>query len=177
MRHHSMTLRSSIPALVTPFRAGDGERDEPTLARLAARVVSRGASGVVVCGSTGEAAAMTPDEQLRAIPTVDEVVGNKVPVIAGIAASCTQTAAAMAAAAEKRGASALLCVAPPYVKPSQDGMRAHLRAIGSASGLPIILYDVPSRVSVRFETKRSRGSLRMASSSRSRTPPRTSPAR
>jgi 4-hydroxy-tetrahydrodipicolinate synthase len=151
MRHHSMVLRGSIPALVTPFRAGDGELDEPALARLAARAVSRGASGVVVCGSTGEAAAMTPDEQLRAIHTVDEVVGNKVPVIAGISAPCTQAAVAMAAAAETCGASALLCAAPAYVKPSQEGLRVHLRAIGSASGLPIILYDVPSRVGVRFE--------------------------
>lgn len=146
-----MILRGSIPALVTPFRAGDGELDETTLGRLAERAVSRGASGVVVCGSTGEAAAMTPDEQVRAIHAVHEAVGNRVPVIAGIGAPCTQAALAMAAAAETCGASALLCAAPPYVKPSQEGMRAHLRAIGSASGLPIILYDVPSRVGVRFD--------------------------
>lgn len=151
MRHQSMILRGSIPALVTPFRAGDGELDEDTLGRLAERAVSRGASGVVVCGSTGEAAAMTPDEQLRAIHAVDEAVGGRVPVVAGIGAPCTQAAVAMAAAAGKCGASALLCAAPPYVRPSQEGLQAHLRAIGSASGLPIILYDVPSRVGVRFE--------------------------
>jgi 4-hydroxy-tetrahydrodipicolinate synthase len=151
MRHHSMILRGSIPALVTPFHAGDGELDPPVLGRLAERVVCRGASAVVVCGSTGEAASMTPDEQVRAIHTVTEAVGNRVPVIAGIGASCTQAAVVMATAAEKCGASVLLCAAPPYVKPSQDGMRAHLRAISSASGLPIILYDVPSRVGVRFD--------------------------
>jgi 4-hydroxy-tetrahydrodipicolinate synthase len=151
MRHHAMALRGSIPALVTPFRPGDGELDEPALARLAERVVSRGASGVVVCGSTGEAAAMAPEEQVRAIHAVSEAVGNRVPVIAGIGASCTQAAMAMAAAVETCGAAALLCAAPPYVKPSQEGMRAHLRAIAGASGLPIILYDVPSRVGVRFQ--------------------------
>ncbi|WP_233553279.1 4-hydroxy-tetrahydrodipicolinate synthase [Teichococcus wenyumeiae] len=146
-----MTLRGSIPALVTPFRAGDGDLDETALGRLAERAVNHGASGVVVCGSTGEAAAMTADEQARAIRAVGEAVGNRVPVIAGIGAACTQAAMAMAAAAERCGASALLCAAPPYVKPSQEGMRAHLRAIGSATGVPIILYDVPSRVGVRFD--------------------------
>lgn len=151
MRHQSLILRGSIPALVTPFRAGDGELDEPALGRLAERVVSRGAAGVVVCGSTGEAASMTPDEQGRAIHHVDEAVGKRVSVIAGIGAPCTQAAIAMAEAAGKCGASALLCAAPPYVKPSQDGMRAHLRAISGASGLPVILYDVPSRVGVRFD--------------------------
>jgi len=151
MRHHPVLLHGSIPALVTPFRPGDGELDESALARLAERAVSRGASGVVVCGSTGEAAAMSPEEQARAIHVVREAVGSRVPVIAGAGASCTQAAAAIAAAAETCGAAALLCAAPPYVKPSQEGLRAHLRAVASASGLPIILYDVPSRAGVRFQ--------------------------
>jgi 4-hydroxy-tetrahydrodipicolinate synthase len=150
-RHHSIILRGSIPALVTPFRGGDGELDEQALARLAEQAVGRGASGVVVCGSTGEAASMTSDEQLRAIHAVEEAVGNRVPVIAGIGAPCTQAAIVMAAAAERCGASALLCAAPPYVKPSQEGLRAHLRAVGGACGLPLILYDVPARVSVGFD--------------------------
>jgi len=151
MRRQFMTFRGSIPALVTPFRAGDGELDEVALGRLAERAADRASSGVVVCGSTGEAAAMTLDEQGRAIHAVKEAVGNRIPVIAGITAPCTQAAVAMAAAAERVGASALLCAAPPYVKPSQAGMHAHLRAVSSASGLPIILYDVPSRVGVRFD--------------------------
>ncbi|MFT8246863.1 4-hydroxy-tetrahydrodipicolinate synthase [Roseomonas sp. BN140053] len=147
----SLALRGSIPALVTPFRAGDGELDEPALGRLAERAVAQGSAAVVVCGSTGEAAAMTAAEQARAIRTVVEAVGRRCPVIAGIGAPCTAGAVALARAAERCGADALLCAAPPYVKPNQDGLRAHLRAAAGAAALPVVLYDVPARTGVGFD--------------------------
>ncbi|ONG46386.1 4-hydroxy-tetrahydrodipicolinate synthase [Pseudoroseomonas deserti] len=151
MRPSFLPLRGAIPALATPFRPGDGALDAAALARLAERAVHRGAGGVVVCGSTGEAAAMTPDEQSRALHAVAEAVGHRVPVIAGATASCTEATVALAVAAEACGAAALLCAAPPYVRPSQEGLRAHLRAVAGACGLPVILYDVPARAGVRFE--------------------------
>ena len=77
-------LEGWIPALATPFRPGDGELDEAALARLAERCVTRGASAVVVCGSTGEAAAMTPVEQARALRVVSEAAGHRAGVIAGV---------------------------------------------------------------------------------------------
>ncbi|UPG71417.1 4-hydroxy-tetrahydrodipicolinate synthase [Roseomonas gilardii subsp. gilardii] len=122
--------------------------DEAALARLAERCVTRGASAVVVCGSTGEAAAMTAAEQARALRTVSEAVGRRAGVIAGIGGGCTQAAVELAAIAARGGATGLLCAAPPYIRPSQEGIRAHVRAVASAGGLPLILYDVPSRTGV-----------------------------
>ncbi|HYZ30842.1 MAG TPA: 4-hydroxy-tetrahydrodipicolinate synthase [Crenalkalicoccus sp.] len=145
-----LSLRGSIPALVTPFRAESGALDETTLGHLAERAVARGASAVVVCGSTGEGPALSAQEHSHAVRTVVETVGSTVPVIAGVGAPCTEAAVALAQAAGLCGAAALLVSAPPYVKPDQEGLRAHVRAVAVASGLPVILYDVPSRAGVAF---------------------------
>ena len=143
-------LRGVLPALVTPFLTGDpGELDLPALSRLTTRAVERGVSGLVVCGSTGEAPALSPAEHARAIACVTEASGGR-PVVAGVGAPCTETAVALAVAAEHLGATALLVSAPPYVKPGQVGLQAHVRAIAAATGLPIMLYDVPSRAGVAF---------------------------
>ncbi len=140
-----------MPALVTPFRAADGALDLAALALLAERAALRGAGGVVVCGSTGEAAALSPAEQAQAIAGAVEGVAGRVPVIAGVGAPCTEAAVKLALQAERCGATALLAAPPPYVRPSQAGIAAHLRAIAAASGLPVILYDVPGRSAVACE--------------------------
>ncbi|TPG41864.1 4-hydroxy-tetrahydrodipicolinate synthase [Roseomonas nepalensis] len=143
-------LGGVLTALVTPFLAGDpGELDLLALSRLTRRAVDRGVSGLIVCGSTGEASALSPTEHARAIVCVAEASGGR-PVVAGIGAPCTEVAVALAVAAEHLGATALLVSAPPYVKPGQAGLRAHVRAIAAAAGLPIVLYDVPSRAGVSF---------------------------
>ncbi|MFC0409115.1 4-hydroxy-tetrahydrodipicolinate synthase [Roseomonas elaeocarpi] len=147
MTRQNFTIQGVIPALVTPF-GSDDEVDEAALYRLATRAVRRGVAGLVVCGSTGEAAAMSAEEQARAIDTVVQAAGGRVPVIAGIGAPCTRGAAVLARSAERCGAAALLVASPPYVRPGQDGVQAHLRAVAASSGLPLILYDVPSRVGV-----------------------------
>lgn len=143
-------LRGAIPALVTPFDAETLEPDLHALAHLADRAVLRGVGGVVVCGTTGEAPAMRAEEQARALRAVVEAVAGRVPVVAGIGASCTEAAVTLAEAAGHAGASGLLVSAPPYVRPGQEGLRAHLRAVAARSGLPIMLYDVPSRAGVAF---------------------------
>ena len=144
------TLRGVLPALVTPFLAGDpGELDLVALSRLAARALDRGVAGLVVCGSTGEAPALAPAEHARTVACVAEASGGR-PVVAGVGAPCTEAAVALAVAAEHLGATALLVSAPPYVKPGQTGLRAHVRAIAAATGLPIALYDVPSRAGIAF---------------------------
>lgn len=143
-------LRGSIPALVTPFDPDSLEPDFHALAHLADRAVLRGAGGLVVCGTTGEAPAMRPEEQARALHAVVESVAGRVPVLAGIGAPCTESAVALAEAAGHAGASGLLVSAPPYVRPGQEGLRAHVRAVVSRSGLPVMLYDVPSRAGVAF---------------------------
>jgi 4-hydroxy-tetrahydrodipicolinate synthase len=143
-------LHGSIPALVTPFRSDDLALDEAALARLAERAVARGATAVVVCGSTGEGSALNAQEHARVVRATAEAVGAAVPVIAGIGAPCTEAAVALARGAELCGAAALLVSAPPYMKPGQEGMRAHVRAVAAAVDLPIVLYDVPSRAGVAF---------------------------
>ncbi|WBV42098.1 dihydrodipicolinate synthase family protein [Pseudoroseomonas cervicalis] len=121
-------LRGLIPALPTPFAPGSGQIDEAALAALAERAVARGASGVVACGSTGEAPALSAAEHGRALHVVAEAVGHRVPVIAGVGAPSTEAAAALAQSAALCGAAALLVSAPPYVRPGQEGLCAHVRA-------------------------------------------------
>jgi 4-hydroxy-tetrahydrodipicolinate synthase len=142
------TAGGSWVALVTPFR---GTRlDEPALAALCDRQVLRGSAGIVVCGSTGEAPALTAAEHARVIRIAAEAVAGRVALVAGVGAPTTHAAAELAVAAARRGATALLCVAPPYVKPTQEGLMAHVRSVAHAAELPVMLYDVPSRAGVAF---------------------------
>ncbi len=112
------------------------------------RQIVRGTAGLVVCGSTGEASALTQAEHEHAVRVVVNAAAGRVPVIAGCTSAATETSVALAVAAEHAGADGLLCAAPPYCKPTQDGIAEHISAVAQASGLPILLYDVPSRAGV-----------------------------
>jgi 4-hydroxy-tetrahydrodipicolinate synthase len=136
----------SLTALVTPFH--HGKIDHDVLSRLSVRQIARGTAGLIVCGSTGEAAALTQPEYARAVRGVVEAAAGRVPVIAGCTALSTSAAITLGAEAVAAGADALLCAVPPYVKPPQEGIFAHVRAIAHATDLPIVLYDVPSRSGV-----------------------------
>jgi 4-hydroxy-tetrahydrodipicolinate synthase len=136
-------LGGSLTALVTPFR--DSCVDWKALCHLTERQIERGTSALVVCGSTGEAASLILSEYSRAVRTVAEMSAGRAPVIVGCTALATAAAIAMASEAAAAGADALLCAVPPYVKPTQCGIIAHIRAIAHATDLPIVLYDVPSR--------------------------------
>jgi len=136
----------SITALVTPFR--DGQVDAIALATQCERQIRRGTAALVVCGSTGEAAALSLKEHARVVALAVEAASNRVPVIAGCGAPATDAATVLAVGATRNGAAALLCAAPPYSRPTQDGIAAHVRAVAHAAGLPVILYDVPGRVGV-----------------------------
>lgn len=116
--------------------------------RLRERQIDAGSSGIVVCGSTGEASSLSPKEHALAVRTAAVVANARVPVIADCTGAATSVSLSLAAAATRDGADALLCAAPPYVKSTQEGMIAHLHEVGQASDLPVILYDVPSRTSV-----------------------------
>ena len=139
-------LHGSATALPTPFHAGQVDHD--CLARLCERQIARGTTALVVCGSTGEAAALRPEEQSLALRTAVEAVAGRVPVIAGCGAASTDHAAELAASAARRGVDGLLCAPPPYVRPTQEGIIGHVTVVGNASGLPVILYDVPGRTGV-----------------------------
>jgi 4-hydroxy-tetrahydrodipicolinate synthase len=139
-------IGGSWVALVTPFRA-EGI-DENALGRLVEWQIQRGSAALVMCGSTGEAATLTAAEAMRVVRIAVEASHGRVPVVAGCTASGTDHAITLAMDAAKAGADALLCAPPPYVKPTQEGIVAHIRAIAHATDRPIVLYDVPGRVGV-----------------------------
>ena len=139
-------FRGSGVALVTPF--DEAGVDESVLRELVAFHLERGTDALIVCGSTGEAVTMTPEEQERAVATVADAVDGAVPVVAGCGGSDTATVAGLATRAREAGADALLLSAPPYNKPPQRGLVAHFRAVLDAGDLPAILYNVPGRTAV-----------------------------
>lgn len=144
--HGLAGLKGSITALITPMHGG--RVDDDALAALCDRQVQRGSAALVVCGSTGEAASLLPSEHMRVIRIAVEAAASRVPVIAGCGAPATDAATALAGIAVRSGAAALLCAPPPYVRPTQDGIAAHIRAVAHASSCPVILYDVPARTGV-----------------------------
>jgi 4-hydroxy-tetrahydrodipicolinate synthase len=150
----------SMTALATPFK--DGVIDEPAFVRLCQRQIDRGTTALVVCGSTGEAATLSVEEQASLIRLAVATGAGRVPVIAGCSAPSTEAAAAIAGLAASSGAAALLCPPTPYMKPSQEGIIAHMRVLAHVSDLPLIVYDVPGRVGVAIKdetvaTLRERG--------------------
>lgn len=148
-------LSGVVTALVTPFD-GDGEPDEEGLRRLTARQAAGGVSGIAAAASTGEGAALEPEEHRRVVAAVaDEAAGleEELVVLAGVGLSSTRAACRLGRAAREAGADGLLVSAPPYNKPPQRGLRAHFRAVAEASGLPVVLYNVPSRTGVHVEAE------------------------
>ena len=139
-------------ALVTPFQS-DGEIDERALRALVEWQIAEGVHFVVPCGSTGEAATMTPEEQRRVIEIVVEVTSGRVPVVAGAASNDTKRAIALSKAAQAAGATHLLHTSPMYNKPPQRGIIAHYRAIADAVDLPVVVYNVPGRTGSNVEAK------------------------
>jgi 4-hydroxy-tetrahydrodipicolinate synthase len=135
-------------ALVTPFGA-DGV-EERVLRALVRFHHENGTDALVVCGSTGEAAAMTADEQLRVVSVAVEANAGRLPVIVGCGGSDTRQVRQLAEQARQAGADAVLLSAPPYSKPPQRGLVAHFRAVMDAADLPTILYNVPGRAAVNI---------------------------
>lgn len=130
-------------ALVTPF--GEKGVDEHIVRQLVEFQIVEGIDAIVPCGSTGEAATMSADEQARVVEVVVESVGGRVPVVAGVGGSDTAVVARLARNAARAGADAILASAPPYNKPSQSGLVAHFREILNAADLPLVVYNVPGR--------------------------------
>ena len=143
----SRSLTGVFTAIVTPF-ADDYSVDKDALRRLVDRQIEAGVQGLVPCGTTGEAAALTAEEHQSVVATVVEQVGNQAIVLAGAGSNNTQQAIALSRRCEDAGADGLLHVAPYYVKPTQDGLIRHYDTILDATSLPIVLYNVPGRTAV-----------------------------
>ena len=133
-------------ALVTPMRAGDGGPvvDDAGLARLVEVQVAAGVQGLVACGTTGEAATLSAEEQARVVRVVVEAAAGRVPVLAGVGSPSTTTSLVLGKAALSVGATGLLAVTPYYNRPPQEGLFQHFAALCSL-GAPIVLYNVPGR--------------------------------
>ena len=139
-----MHLSGSITALATPFTA-TGEIDLHAWQRLLQGQLDGGTRGVVVAGSTGEAAALFDAEYDTLLRTAVEQVGGRIPVLAGTGQSNTAKTIEANRRAAALGADAALVVTPPYVRPTQSGLLAHYRAVADEGGLPVVLYNVPGR--------------------------------
>lgn len=135
-------------ALVTPF--ADGAIDFPALRRLSAYLLEAGVAGLVVCGSTGEAAALSKREQLAVLDALLETVPGE-RLVMGLAGNNLVDVLAMQHEVQKRPVAGLLVPAPYYIRPSQSGLLAWFGAIADAAAVPVILYDIPYRTGVRLE--------------------------
>jgi 4-hydroxy-tetrahydrodipicolinate synthase len=139
-------LRGSMVALVTPFR--DGAVDEAALRALARWQIEEGTSGLVPCGTTGEGATVSGDEHFRIVRACVEEARGRVPVVAGCGSNDTRKTIENVQRAKEAGADAALVVTPYYNKPTPEGLFRHFEAVARQGGLPVVLYNVPSRTSV-----------------------------
>jgi 4-hydroxy-tetrahydrodipicolinate synthase len=137
-------LSGSITALATPFTAA-GDLDFDAWTRLIDRQIAGGTRGIVVAGSTGEAAALSDTEFSALLAAAVAQVAGRMVVLAGTGQSNTAKTIAQTRLARDGGADAALVVTPPYVRPTQEGLVAHYRAVAEQGGLPVVLYNVPGR--------------------------------
>jgi 4-hydroxy-tetrahydrodipicolinate synthase len=141
---HVSKLSGYAPALPTPFHADD-TIDLGAFMAFCEMQIEEGATALVVCGTTGEAPTLSPEEHRELVRSAARIAASRVPVIAGAGSNSTAHAIELTRDAEASGADAILSVVPYYNKPTQAGMEAHFRAIAGSTKLPLILYDVPSR--------------------------------
>jgi 4-hydroxy-tetrahydrodipicolinate synthase len=136
-----------LTAMVTAFD-DDGSVDLDGTARVAEHLAGHGHDGVVVSGTTGESPTTSAEEDGRILRAVLEAVGDRLTVVAGVGTNDTAHSVQLAEQAEKLGALGVLLVTPYYNKPTQEGIAAHFGAVAGASGLPVMLYDIPGRTGV-----------------------------
>jgi len=131
-------------AIVTPFTE-NYEVNYEKLGELIDFQIENGTDAIIICGTTGESATLTMEEHKEVIRYCVKRVAKRVPVIAGTGSNCTMTAIELSQDAEKDGADALLVVTPYYNKATQRGLIEHYSMISEAVGIPIVMYNVPSR--------------------------------
>ena len=142
-----------LVALVTPFTA-DGEVDWDDVEKHIDDVVTQGADGIVVTGTTGETSTLTDDEKVKLVEVGKKVAGSRAKVIMGGPSNETAHAIELAKKSAKAGADGIMAVTPYYNKPTQAGVLTHFRMVADATDLPFIVYDIPGRagIPVQYET-------------------------
>lgn len=145
-------FQGTLSAIVTPFKDSppgtntEQAVDFDALSSLVEWQVSAGVDGIVVCGSTGEAATLRADEKLAVIRRVADIVKGRVPLIAGTGTNATQPSVEMTKAVKAiPHIDGVLAVAPYYNKPSQEGLFRHFEVIAKEGGLPLVVYNIPGR--------------------------------
>src|ERR1700757_3670176 len=136
-------FRGSFTALVTPFK--NGSLDEAAFRAHVNWQIDEGTHGLVPVGTTGESPTLSHDEHNRIVEWCIDEARGRVPVVAGAGSNSTREAIELSRHAEQAGATAVLVVTPYYNKPTQEGLYQHFKAINDAIGIPIIIYNIPSR--------------------------------
>lgn len=139
-----MNFGQILTAMVTPFDQ-KGDIDFNATRNLVNYLLANGTEGLVVSGTTGESPTLTTDEKVELYKFVVELVGGRVPVIAGTGSYNTRESIHLTQLAEQCGVDGIMLVVPYYNKPSQEGLYQHFKAIAEATKLPIILYNIPGR--------------------------------
>lgn len=137
-------------ALVTSFKA-NGDVNYDKLEEILEEQIAGGTDAIVICGTTGEASTMSPEEHLSVIKYGCEVVKGRIPVVAGTGSNCTREAVYMSQKAEEAGADGVLLVTPYYNKATQNGLIAHFTTIAEAIKIPALLYHIPGRTGVTMK--------------------------
>jgi 4-hydroxy-tetrahydrodipicolinate synthase len=137
-----------LTAMCTPFTSDGHAPDLDAVQRLATHLVDSGNDGLVVNGTTGESPTTTDAEQDAVLRAVLDAVGERAVVLAGVGTNDTAHTTELARQAEKSGAHGLLVVTPYYNKPPQEGLFRHFTTVAAATGLPLMLYDIPGRAGV-----------------------------
>lgn len=142
--HRMPGLGAILTAMVTPFDA-QLRVDEAATVRLMEHLVAHGSDGLVLCGTTGEAATLTDEEHLRVIELGVQTMGGRATIVAGVGSNDTRHAVELTERATALGADAMLHVTPYYNRPNRRGIVAHFEACAAATDKPIILYNIPAR--------------------------------
>lgn len=146
-----MELRGAYTALSTPFK--NGEIDETAYRAFIEWQIEQGIDGLVPCGTTGEAATMTHEEQGRIIKICVDQTKGRVPVIGGAGSNNTKEAVELTQMAKDAGADAALMITPYYNKPTPEGLIAHFKAVAKEVSMPLVVYNVPGRTGLNLLPK------------------------
>jgi len=142
-------LKGSIVALITPFK--DDNLSEDEYVKLINYHLENGTNGIVPGGTTGESPTLSHNEHRKIIEIAVKECKGKIPVVAGTGSNSTDEAIELSKFAEKAGSDALLVVTPYYNKPTQEGLYQHYKKINDNVGIPIIIYNIPSRSVINME--------------------------
>jgi 4-hydroxy-tetrahydrodipicolinate synthase len=138
-------IKGVLTAMVTPFDES-GALDEAAARNLARHLVDNGSHGVVVAGTTGESPTLSDEEDRALLAAVKDEIGDRATVICGTGTNDTRHSQELSAQAAEAGADAVLVVTPYYNKPNRAGIIGHYEAVAAAAGIPVIAYNIPSRV-------------------------------